>query len=663
MQPDAAREAADRAWNRGLRPDPRRTVSEWADGERWLGPEEGPFAGRWRTGLTPYLREPMDCMTLSHPSIYVTLKACSQVGKSSCGLNLLGQVAAETPAGVLLVLPTIDEARAFNRDKLQPMIDNSPAVRGRISDIKRADESSSTTMFKRFPGGSIELTGANSSKGLQMRTKRVVLLEEVAEFPFDVDGRGDPVSMAEARTVAYQKIRKAKIVKVSTPAIMNACRITTSYGASSKGLYHVPCPHCGHRQALVFSQLKYSADDPELAGYACVECGGLAQEHHKRAMLADGVWVHERPELVVTHAGFALNALYSPFVTWGWVALKREESKGDPSLDKVFTQQVLGEAYEQRHDVVPHVVLWQRRTAWAANRLPADILFLEAATDVQGDRLEWGIYGFDRDFGMWWIDGGILEGDPTQPAVWAAHDVLLARRWTTAWGDDLAPESWGVDSGYMSQHVYAYVRRHAHHGAPRVMALDGRPRWGEPPVGTPKIVDIDFAGRKIGAVQLWPVGTWDLKTELYGAMRLTEMGPDGAGVWPKGAMRFPERLDLGFFEQLTAEAVVVHATRAGFERREWVKVRGRNEQLDLAVYCRALARRDTIGFDEARWAALAAKRQPEGEPELLARMHGGTLMTPAPARAAEAVEIETPAPAAIAARRVSRSNYLGRIGR
>jgi phage terminase large subunit GpA-like protein len=633
---EAARETVDTAWRRGIAPPPRRTPWQWADAERRLGNEEGPFAGKWSTDRTPYMRGPMEAMGLSHPASRVSVVGSAQIAKTQGAVNLLGQIATETAAAVLVVLPSIDEARAYNREKLQPMIDNTPSVRARVMDVKRADESGSTTMIKKFPGGSIELTGANSSKGLQMRTKRVVIMDEVSEFPFDVDGRGDPVEMAEARTTAYRKIRKEKIIKVSTPGLEGACRITAAYEESSRGVFHVHCPDCGHCQPLIFERLRYDAAKPHLAEYPCNGCGVLWREADKAKLLAGGVWVHERPELVAVHAGFRIDAMYSPFVTWGWIAAERERSRDDPLKDKVFCQQVLGRAYRIAYDTVPHQALYERRTEWATGRIPAPVLFLEGATDVQGDRLEWAVYGFDRHLGQWWIDGGILLGDPRLPDVWTEHDALLARRWPDAWGRDRVVESWGIDTGFLTQDVYRYVRRHAWRGEPRIMALDGRARWGEPPIGTPKKVDVDWQGRRVGSVMLWPVGTYDLKAELVSAMTLTQQGPDSAGVWPRGAMRFPTALDMGFFEQLTAEALNVRQKRDGYEVREWIKVRSRNEQLDLAVYTKGLARHDTARFTEADWTALTAKRTAPEPPTLIDLMQGGiavevaTQMPPPP---------------------------------
>jgi phage terminase large subunit GpA-like protein len=203
-------------------------------------------------------------------------------------------------------------------------------------------------------------------------------------------------------------------------------------------------------------------------------------------------------------------------------------------------------------------------------------------------------------------------GDPGLDPVWLELDQVLAMDWPDAWGRRWKAQSLGLDAGYLPQRCYAYARRHAGHPRPKVFALDGRPKWGLAPIGTPSVQDVDFLGKKIGAVQLWPVGTWDLKTELSAALRLTEMGPDTTGAWPRGAMRFPQVVSQEFFQQLTAEACVTIETRQGYERREWRKIAQRNEQWDLAVYARALARHYTANWTEARWQNLIAERSGPG---------------------------------------------------
>lgn len=601
------------AWARGLRAPPIRGPAQWADAERVLGTNESPNPGRWRTARVPYLAEPLEKMALTHPASRVTLRFAAQTAKTAGVTCLLGQVAVEVPRAVLVVVPSNGEAHIWSKGKLDPMIENTPALAARV------DAQRSSATYKVFPGGHIEIVGANSSKGLQSRSVPLVIMDEVTEFPHDVDGRGDPVRLAMARTTAFG--RRAKIVMTSTPGIDGECRISTAYDEGSRGQFHVPCPHCGELHALQLDRITLTIEGGKrVAWHACPHCGSLAGEWQKAAMLAAGKWVHERPDLADVHPSYWVSALYSPFRPWIWVIEEREKTADDPVADRVFTQQFLGLAWKPTYNTVPHQMLWERRSEWKPKTIPPGVLFLEGATDVQGNRLEWAVYGFDRHFGQWWIDGGVLAGDPSEPQVWGDLDAVLARQWTDAWGRSWSPESWAIDSGYLSQAVYRYCRRHAGRGRPRVMAVDGRPRWNEPAIGVPKMMDVDYAGRKQGSVQLWPVGTWDLKAELTSAMMLTQQGPDQHGVWPRGAMRFPTSLDLGFFEQLTAEVLHQRETRTGYRVQEWMKVRPRNEQFDLAVYARALARHDTAGWTDALWQRLVERRTGGDGPDLVALM-------------------------------------------
>lgn len=624
----------------GIRPDPRRTVAEWAQAERIVA--EGAAQGRWNNRRAPYLVEIMDKLTLRNSCAWVTLVKSAQVGGTNIGLNLLGQVLAETPAPCLVVLPSIDSMRMFNRDKLDRMIRTTPALAAAVSDLTSRDGAGSTTFVKRGRReAQVELVTAASSKSLQSRTARVILLEEPSEYDFDVDGRGDPVDMAMARTIQFRKLG-IKRFDNSTPAIKGSCRITRYYEEGSRATWHVACPHCGARAPLTFDRLTWSPGKPETAALACLACGGLATERDKPAMNATGAWVHERPELADSHASYRLNILCSPFTPLADVARESEAAAGDPARLKAFTQQWRGEAWDEAFDLPKAEILLVRRDKWQPGRIPPQVLFLMGATDVQGDRLVWAVWGFDRNFGQWLIDTGTIDGDPSFPAVWTAHDKLLARRWTDAWDKPLAPDVWGIDSGYLSSTVYAYARRHAAATTPEVRALDGRDGWKLPPLGLPKRVDVDWQGQKIGSVALWPVGTWDMKSELAAALRLTELGP-GPDGWPPGALRFNEIADRAWLDELLAETCIADP-RTG--ARSWKKVRARNEAWDLAVYARALARQATIRFGEQDWTNLTAARQgpPDAAQPDLAQLWAPDLK--AQAEAAQAMPPPMPRPAA-----------------
>lgn len=589
-----------------IRPDPVRTVAEWADAERHVSAESGSSRpGRWSTTLVPYLREIMEKLSLSHPATRVTFRKSAQVGGTEAGVNLLGQVMAETPAPCLVVLPTRGEAQDYNRLKLDPTIRATPKLRAKVREVVSRDEKGSTLTFKAFPGGFIQLAGANVAKQLEMRTVRVLIFEEISKYPRDVEGRGRPTKLAMSRTDWFTG--REKVFDCSTPHLKNDCQVSEQYEAGSRAFYAVPCPHCGHMQELTFKAVLYDAkaEVPPTAEYACEACVEPIQERHKAEMLERGEWIHERPEYEDTHPSYRINALYSPILTWAKIVQRYVEARNDPSGGlKPFTQQVLGEPWDEAFDLPKADILLLRRDKWQPGRLPPGVLTMMGATDVQGDRLEWAVWGFDRRFGQWLIDTGVIEGDPTRPEVWQAHDELLKRRWTDAWGKERAPDVWGIDGGYLSQQVYAYVRRHASDMAPEVRVLDGRSGWRLPAIGTPVMKDVDWQGQKIGSVRLWPVGTWDMKSELAGALRLTEQGPGPEG-WPPGALRFNEAVDRSWMDQLLSEQCVENP-RDG--KREWKKVNARNEAWDLAVYARALARQATERLTPEAWDALEAER-------------------------------------------------------
>jgi phage terminase large subunit GpA-like protein len=640
-----------RLFAQAITPPPRRTVDEWAEACRIV--TEGSRPGPWFNARTPYLIEPMRRASLSHPARWVSIQGSAQAGKTQIGLNLIGQILSETPTKVLVLLPSINSARMYNRDKLEPMLADTPVLQAAVADLTSRDGQGSTTTVKRGArGAQVEIVTASSSKDLQSRTVRVVINDEVTEFPVDVDNRGDPVDLAVARTINYWE-EGEKIVNISTPGIKGACRISKYWEDGTQGEYHVDCPHCGGAQVPKIAHLTTPrATDGTLnhdeARYACEHCGVLiSQAEWRRSLEAGGGrWVHNHPERENKHSSYRFNVLISPFVPWSKLSQELEAATNNPIRAKAFSQQFLGEPWDEAHDLPKADILLLRRDRWQPGRIPPQVIFMMGATDVQGDRLPWAVWGFDRHFGQWLIDTGTLEGDPTLPAVWQAHDELLRRRWPDAWGKPVGPDVWGIDSGFLAQHVYAYVRARASQNSPELRALDGRPGWRLPALGTPKRIDVDWQGARLGSVALWPVGTWDLKSELASALRLTEQGP-GPDGWPASALRFNEMADRAWLEELLSEHCVTDP-RTG--ARTWKKVNARNEAWDLAVYTRALARQATLRFTDADWSNLAAARQgppAEAQPDL-AQLWAPDLKAQAEAAIAKPHPARVPPPAAIA---------------
>jgi phage terminase large subunit GpA-like protein len=232
-----------RTWRRGMRPDPDLTVSQWADQHRWLSSRASAEPGRDRTARTPYLREIMDALSPSHPAQRITFMKAAQVGATEAGNNWIGFVIHHAPGPMLAVLPTVEMAKRSSRGRLDPLIEESAALRERVKPARSRDAGNSM-LSKEFPGGILVLTGANSATGLRSMPARYIFLDEVDAYPASADEEGDPVSLAEARTTTFAHRRK--VFMVSTPTIRGLSRIEREYEASDQRRYFVPCPHCGH---------------------------------------------------------------------------------------------------------------------------------------------------------------------------------------------------------------------------------------------------------------------------------------------------------------------------------------------------------------------------------------------------------------------------------
>lgn len=610
-----------------LRPSPRMSVSQWAEARRIVSAESGSrYPGPWRNDRAPHLVEIMDALGPDDPSEDVVIVSSAQVGKSEVGINFAGFVVEQDPGPTIIVLPSHDEAIKYVRTKLQPAIDDTPSLRSRVLEMTNRTERGSTASYKRFRGGFAQITFAGSSKGLQMLSARYTIGDEVSEWPAEAGERGDPVAQLKKRTEIYERDRKR--LWVSTPALLGSCRISADYARSDKRRRYVPCPHCGAWQVLAFDALKWESDSyPHRAWFQCRDNGCVIEHADKDAMMARGVWIATAGEdgpgqsfpadeidawssrpVQTRIKGFHIWKAYSLFTSWDSIVAEWLEQKDNPDRLRVFTQQVLGEAWEDKGDAPDAEKLFACRVPQIAKgRPPVGPVVFTGATDVQGNRLEWAVWGWSEGMTRWLVDWGVIEGDPMDQATWTAHDeMMLSRHYGPGGGTPAEVDAWAVDSGFASHAVYAYSR-----GRPRVFAVDGRDGRVEPFVGTPKRVDVKWNGKRVprGAM-LWPVGTFPLKSDLYGSIRRSMMGPDENGALRAGATILPGDIDLGYAEQLTAEHLVEVETRTGMVTHRWEKMQGRpNEALDIACYARAMAYHLGLDrLDPEEWARIRAER-------------------------------------------------------
>ena len=598
------RERTRDVWARVLTPPRELTVSDWADEERRLSPEysadalraRGPV--RWETSRVPYLRAVMDA--LSDESIReITFAKAAQVGATECFQNWLGWIIAERPAPTLIVYPTEKALRAFSTKRLDPMIRDTPALLARLPRTRRRGPTN-TISSKAFSGGYVQLLTAKSTADLRSFSAALIMAEEIDEWEGDVGGQGDPLELLKARAMTFERVRK--VYKVSTPLLEGVSRIWSEYEASSRGKFHVPCPHCGCKQELCWQdaegryRLICDRDDqgelrPATACYLCVTCGALIDEAKKGDMLAAGRWVHEFPDRIPHNCGFHISSLYSPFVSWAEIMRRFLAARKDPAKLKAFVNTMLGLPFrEEGTEIEPHY-LARRVEAYPAE-VPDGVGVLTAGVDVQGDRLELFVYGWGAGEESWLIAWELLDGDPGMDDVWRRLDERLRRGWRHT-RSILHIAAAAIDAGYMTERVWRFcdARRQR-----RVIPTIGREGRGRPLLQAPG--PIKHKRSRGVARPLYVIGVDSGKDLLLlSRLRITEPGP--------GYVHFPDSVDPVFFDQLTAERLVT-VYRRGRPRRSWVKPQERrNEALDGSILALA-ALAHLGGATIARLGELAA---------------------------------------------------------
>lgn len=592
--------AWDEGWIAGWLPPERITVSEWADKKRILSQRAASEPGQWRTSRTPFLREPQDCLSDHHPAQEVILMTCVQIGKSEVGLNWAGYTIDHAPSSMLAVLPTVDVGERWSKQRLAPMVMDTPTLRAKVAPARSRD-SGNTTLSKEFDGGILMITGANSAAGLSSMPIKKLLLDEVDRFPGEVEDEGDPVDIAEARTSNFPG---RKVLKTSSPTIESLSRIFKDWKRSDQRRYYVPCPHCGEKQHLKWGNLNYPEGKAEDARYTCEHCGALIEEHQKTAMLERGEWRATFPERDVV--GFHLNALYSPIGlgrSWAWLATRYEEVKRDASRLKVFVNTRLGECYEDPDERLDWEELKARAEPYGLRVIPRGCLALTAGVDVQKDRLEAQVVGWGRNEQAFVIDWVSLPGDPTRPEVWLELDAYLEKSFTNSFRIPMRILSVAVDAGYLTDDVLNYTRMRRNRG---VFAIKGASQRGRQILGRPTKIDVNWKGVVLkGGAELWLVGVDSAKHRLFARLA----GDRKQAHASARLVHFSHELPDDYYMQLSAEIFDPN-------KRAWIKLHGRrNEGLDTFNYAMVAAMHPRLRVHVARepdWVRLEQALEPQG---------------------------------------------------
>lgn len=560
---------------KALSPDPNDSFPDWCDAHIILPQGRHSEAGPWRTSRTPFLREIMENLSPHSPVEEVAIIKGAQLGLTQTAVHWCGYIMQRVPAPILFVEPTVDVAKKVSKQRVQPMLDSTPSLKGLVAPARSRD-SGNTHLSKEFIGGELVMTGANSAVGLRFMSARYLVLDEEDGYPQDVDGEGPPSELAKNRLSTFAR---SKTLRMSTPLDETTSVIGPVYRNGSRGTYHVPCPFCHAYQWLQWKGITFTFNGEKKFSktvYVCEHCQKPIAEHYKTRMLKEGKWVHEDPTNPVRT--YHISSLYAPY-GWtkvSWAALAQEfahaahrAKNGDTRYLKKFNNTKLAELWHDRGEQVAYKGLQARAEAYPSP-CPEGVLVLTAAVDVQDSWLEALVMGWGVDEESWCVARKRVDGSPSDPTLWEAMEGWLKESRTHASGVALRVEAIAVDTrGHHTKEAGEFVKKYR---GGRIFAIQGSTTDGAP------LVPPRPTHTKKAKTFVYNVGTVAAKDTLFERFKIAEFGP--------GYIHYPvqELFDEEFFAQLSSEEKKIKYKHGVLQGRFYEKVRARNEALDLMVY-------------------------------------------------------------------------------
>lgn len=550
---------------KNLEPPKRMNLTEWADENRVISSGTASESGRWRTSRTPYMKDIMNSVT--DPEVReVGIMSSAQVGKSELIMNAIGYFAHNDPTAIILSQPTVESAEDFSKERLAPMIRDTKV----LNKIFNGKNGSNNVLKKIFAGGMLAVIGANSPVGLASRPIQVLLCDEIDRYPTSARNEGDPVTLMTVRTKTYTYTRKH--VFVSTPTIAGTSRIEKVFLSGTQSEYNVPCPACGEYHEIKWENIDYELVDGMLSDkevlHYCEHCGEFNNELMWKKGLIDGKWVNKVENKTVKT--FHLSALLSPWQSWRETVQHYLDAGDDEDLLKVFYNTDLGIPWQVDGKSLDHSSLFNRRTEYG-QQIPDEVVLLTMGVDVQENRFELEVVGYDVNKRSYGIEYLVIPGDTSLDKTWDKLEAQIKKIYYYDETKTMKISSTCIDSGYRADMVYKFCKKLEHLN---VWATKGRGGFSLPSIA-------GFVSTKKVKNILFTLGVDTIKSNLF-AMLMQE---DELG---QGYCFFPTEsncnYDEKYFQGLTSETRVVTVTKNKVTF-EWQKKSGvRNEPLDCRVY-------------------------------------------------------------------------------
>lgn len=512
----------------------------------------------------------------------------AQTGKTTVQQCITGYFIAYEPRSQIMAQPSQGDMQTFLETKLKPMLEANPSISSKMAK-PRGREGVSNSRIMSYLGGWLMFSWSGSPKTARGRSAPVTQADEVDGM--HATKEGDFVELLAQRSATFGDQRLD--TRSSTPTIMGESRIHVGFLEGDQRRYYVACPDCDHPQYFRWEQVHWTGrkskdiktatddagqeHDPASARYCCESCGSLWDDGMRIAAIRNAEklghgWKASKP--FRGHASFHGPEMLSTFRKLSGIVQSYLDKLALDDMQS-FVNVSLAWPYESGERVDPDGLL-ARREDWVA-QVPMGALYLTCGIDMQADRLELEVVGWDGEGRSWSIDYRVLWGDPLGSDLWHDLEDVLAETYVHESGVALPIHAACLDTGGtngMTQAAYEWLRGKT---GRRIFGIKGVSGWGR---GIVEKQQRKQSGKTARKVDIFLVGTDEAK--LVVQKRLAVPGDHLPGY-----CHFPAERDEEYFKMLTAERMVVTYVK-GQPVRSWHKPdKARNEALDCRVYALA----------------------------------------------------------------------------
>lgn len=519
---------------------------------------------------------------------YVVGVMASQTSKTETLLNIVAHRLSDGPyVPILVVEPTKDLVKAMSSDRFSKMIESTPVLKARLH---RGHQNKVTEKF--FSGIRLGFAWAGSATQLASHPCGLVVMDEIDRMNSDVEGEGDPVMIASARTATYWN---KKIVLMSTPTIDGASAIWRWYLRGTMMAWSWPCPRCNEFFLPRLRTLKWpkkaTAEEARHVAYVeCPKCKHEIEDRERLRLNAEGRYIRQetddRGELVPSAstvlnsvASFYVPGIASPFVSFGESAaqiVRAYESHSQEEIQAVINTR-FGEPFVLEGQRVEVAEVQKLIDLYAESTIPDGCRIITGGIDVQKDGFYFSIRGWGYLSESWLLHYGRIYGDTDLDQVWISLSRLVEIQIV-----GVPVRRWMIDAGYrpgdkwrVDQHqVKKFVMKHRGKVSPSF----GRAKLsGESLIRSE--MQIDAAGQKIKtSIPQYIVDTDHFKQWLHARFRhpLEQIG----------AYHLHRDTTEAYLRHLVSEQMIIRASG----ERAWVpRVGHENHWFDCEVLTRVAA--------------------------------------------------------------------------